>query len=52
MLKQDKADVSRLVEEKEVERSDEEEKYLDEHSPVKIIQEMLDDISERMEEKI
>ena len=52
MLKQEKADVSDLIEEKKVKRSDEEEKYLDEHSPVKIIQDMLDDISERMEEKI
>ncbi len=60
LLKIDAGDVSHLVEEQKAERSEEEEKYLDTHNPVRVLQdaishhdqEMLDTIAEKREEKV
>ena len=60
LLRIDVSDVSNLMEEQKAERSEEEEKYLDKHSTVRIIQdaishhdqEFLDTIAEKREEKV
>ena len=59
-LKMDAADVQNLTEDNSAERSEEQEKYLDKHSPLRIIQnaianheqDMLDTIASKKEEKI
>jgi len=51
-LKEQKLNVRHLTEEKEAERSDAEEEWLEENSPVEVIRRMLDEIAEMREEKI
>ncbi len=59
-LKLDVSDVMKLTEDNKAERSEEQEKYLDKHSPLRIMQdavanhdqEMLDTIASKREEKI